>query len=90
MPSKPFEPISGLISLAILPVGTHARIEKMNGGRLLTRRLLGLGLRVGSEVDVLQHRGRGVVVANKGSRVALGGGVAEKLLMLPLDTGNGS
>jgi ferrous iron transport protein A len=74
-----------LISLAYLPVGKRARIEEMAGGRQMVRRLLSLGLRVGSEVEVVQHRGRGVVVASHGIRVALGGGVAEKLLILPLE-----
>lgn len=74
-----------LISLDLLPVNAHARIEELHGGREMTRRLLSLGLRIGSEVDVVQHRGRGVVVASHGVRVALGGGVAAKMLMLPLD-----
>ena len=74
-----------LISLATLPAGSHARIARLNGGRQLARRLLSLGLRIGSEVSVLQHRGHGVVVASHGARVALGAGVAEKLLMFPLD-----
>lgn len=52
----------------------------------MTRRLLSLGLRVGSKVDVVQHRGRGVVVASHGVRVALGGGIAAKMLMLPLES----
>ena len=73
-----------LVPLVTLPVGSRARIEQMVGGRQMTRRLLGLGLRVGSELQVLQQRGRGVVVASHGVRVALGGGVAEKLLVLPL------
>ena len=70
-----------LTSLDALPVGGHARIAAIQGGRNLHRRLMGLGLRVGSEVDVLHHRGRGVVVASAGNRIALGGGVAEKLLI---------
>lgn len=73
-----------LIPLAFLPEGSHARIEQLLGGRQLIRRLLGLGLRIGSELDVVQQRGRGVVVASHGVRVALGAGIAEKLLMLPL------
>jgi ferrous iron transport protein A len=77
-----------LMPLANLPVGSHARIEQLLGGRQMTRRLLSLGLRVGAELDVLQQRGRGVVVASHGVRVALGAGVAEKLLMLPLDSGS--
>lgn len=79
-----------LASLDSLPVGSHARIVSINGGRNLHRRLLGLGLRVGSEVAVLHHRGRGVVVACAGNRIALGGGVAEKLLIqtLPGESAN--
>jgi ferrous iron transport protein A len=45
---------------------------------------MSLGLRVGSEIDIVQHRGRGVVLASGSSRVALGGGVAEKLLVVEL------
>lgn len=71
------------ITLDQMPVGKKARIAKIEGDRSVARRLMGLGLRVGSEVSVLQHRGRGVVVANSGNRVALGGSIAGKLLMSP-------
>ena len=73
-------------TLDLIPVGERARISKIRGGKTLTRRLLGLGLRIGSEISVLQHRGRGVVVASAGNRVALGGSVANKLLMSPVTT----
>ena len=73
-----------LISLDTLSIGSRARIVLIQGGRNLHRRLMGLGLRVGSEVQVLHHRGSGVVIANAGNRIALGGGVAEKLLIEPL------
>jgi ferrous iron transport protein A len=87
--SMPSEIPVDLIPLALLPVGVKAKIERLDGGRQLARRLLGLGLRVGSQIEVVQHRGRGVVVACQGIRVALGGGVAEKLLMRPLEAGIG-
>ncbi|MES9969335.1 MAG: FeoA family protein [Candidatus Thiodiazotropha sp.] len=74
-----------LISLARLPVGRRARIKRIMGGRHLVHRLLSLGLRMGTEIELIQRRGAGVVVASQGARVALGAGVAEKLLMLPLD-----
>ena len=79
-----------LTSLDSLPVGSHARIAAILGGRNLHRRLMGLGLRVGAEVDVLHHRGRGVVVASAGNRIALGGGVAEKLMIELLPAGQDS
>jgi ferrous iron transport protein A len=74
-----------LIALARLPTGSCARIKRIMGGRHLIHKLLSLGLRVGSEIELIQRRGGGVVVANQGARVALGAGVAEKLLMLPLE-----
>lgn len=67
-----------------LPVGGSACIREIQGGQLLTRRLLSLGLRIGSQVTILHHRGRGVVVVSGGNRIALGGGVAEKMLVEPL------
>ncbi|MET0067343.1 MAG: FeoA family protein [Candidatus Thiodiazotropha sp.] len=73
-----------LLSLSRLPVGSRACISRVMGGRNLTHRLLSLGLRVGSEIELLQRRGGGVVVASEGTRVALGAGVAEKLLMSPI------
>jgi len=72
------------MSVFDLPIGTPARIAEIEGGQQLTRRLLGLGLRVGSEVAVLHHRRRGVVLSAGSTRVALGGGVAEKLSVEPL------
>ncbi|MEJ2393788.1 MAG: FeoA family protein [Candidatus Thiodiazotropha sp.] len=74
-------PTDQLIALARLPIGSHACIRRIQGGRQLTHRLLSLGLRVGSEIELTQRRGGGVVVANAGTRVALGAGVAEKLLV---------
>ncbi|MBZ0308448.1 MAG: ferrous iron transport protein A, partial [Anaerolineae bacterium] len=50
----------------------------------LSRKLLGLGLRVGTEVCVLQQRRRGVVVASAGCLVALGSTIANKLRIQPL------
>jgi len=78
-------PLEKPITLDQLPAGAYARITGISGDRGLARKLLGLGLRVGSEVCVLQRRNRGVVVANAGTRVALGSSVADKLLMQPLD-----
>jgi ferrous iron transport protein A len=71
-------------SLSNINAGERVRIAHIRGGRDLIRRLLSLGLREGVEVDVLQRRGRGVVVAHAGTRVAIGGGIAKKLDVSPL------
>lgn len=70
-----------ICSLSELGEGGKGRIREIRGGRNVTRRLLSLGLRVGTEIRVVQRRGGGVVVANEGNRVALGAGVADKLIV---------
>ena len=72
---------SNPVSLVDLPIGASARIAEIRGGRKLARRLLSLGLRVGSEIAILHHRGRGVVLSTGDTRVALGGGIVEKLMV---------
>jgi ferrous iron transport protein A len=81
------ETINAPTTLLQLPEGARARIIQIQGGRNLIRRLISLGLRIGSEINVVQQRKKGVVVACNGNRVALGYGVADKLFMLPLDQG---
>jgi ferrous iron transport protein A len=65
--------------LTDLSAGARVRIAEVRGGRAFTHKLLGLGLRVGSEVCVLQQRGRGMVLSSAETRVAVGGGVADQL-----------
>ncbi len=79
-------PVSGTdpsrpTSLAELDTGVRARIVEINAGSPMARRCLALGLRVGTEVTVSHRRGRGVVVASNGNRVALGGDMAARLLV---------
>lgn len=71
--------------LSAFPVGKRVRLITINGGRLLTRRLLALGLTVGNELEILHRRSGGVVVGRDGNRVALGRGVADKLIAEGLD-----
>jgi ferrous iron transport protein A len=79
------EASSHLSPLADLPLGASARLAEIRGGHKLARRLLGLGLRVGSRITVLHHRGRGVVLSYGDTRVALGGGIVERLWVEPID-----
>ena len=72
-------------TLSETPVGQKVRLIAIDGGRQLTRRLLSLGLSLGSEIEIVHRRGRGVVVAKQGNRVALGSGIAEKLRGEALD-----
>jgi ferrous iron transport protein A len=66
--------------------GQRVRLEQIRGDRSLARRLLGLGLRNGVELDIIQFRSNGVVVARGETRIALGAGVTDKLLVVPLES----
>ncbi len=68
-------------SLAELSLGESARIVEIGAGSRVVRRCLALGLRVGTELIVSHRRGRGVVVASNGNRVALGGDMAALVLV---------
>ena len=71
-------------NLLALQNGHSGRIAAIDGDRMLVRRMLSLGLRVGTVIDMLKHRGKSVVIQNAGTRVALGPGIAEKLFVEPL------
>jgi ferrous iron transport protein A len=62
-------------------VGQRLRLARIDGDDQLRRRLLSLGLAIGGEVELVQRRGGGVVLAHGGNRVALGHGVAQKILV---------
>jgi Fe2+ transport system protein FeoA len=71
--------VAEALPLSELRIGQRMRLVRVAGGHRLRRRLLALGLNIGGEVEVVQRRGGGVVLARDGNRVALGAGVAHKL-----------
>jgi len=66
-------------SLLSLKKGSKARIVEISDGSNTSRLMLSHGLRVGSVIDVLQQRKRGVVIASGATRIALGPDMASKL-----------
>jgi ferrous iron transport protein A len=76
-------PVKGF-PLMMADEGASLRIVALNGGKGLTVRLTELGLNVGSEVRVVQRQGGGLLVARGESRIALGGGMAAKILVAPI------
>jgi Fe2+ transport system protein FeoA len=66
-------------SLLSLKKGSKARIIKIDEGDNVCRLMLSQGLRVGSVIDILHQRKRGVVIGNGATRIALGHDMAKKL-----------
>ena len=71
--------------LTDVPIGRRATVTRIDGGRHMLQRLMSLGITTGSEIEVLHHRGGGVVVGLHGKRVALGAGVASHIHACPID-----
>ncbi len=70
-----------LMPLAMLPPYQRAVVRRIVGGRCLVRRLVELGFTPNTEVYVVKSPPGPVLVWVKGSRVALGWGVAMKILV---------
>jgi ferrous iron transport protein A len=69
-------------SLSDLRTGESARIRKMQGGHGFLSRLASLGFTPGADLRVVQNYGHGPIIVNlRGTRVALGRGEAEKILV---------
>ena len=73
------------LPLSEMAIGQRLRLVGVLGGNRLKRRLLALGLNVGGELEIVQRRGGGVVLARGGNRVALCAGIAQKLYVEPID-----
>ena len=70
--------------LSAVPPGRRVRIASYAGGRMLRARLVALGLNVGREVDIIQNNKGLIIIGINGGRVALGRGVSQKILVVPL------
>lgn len=73
--------------LALAGEGERVRIAAMSGGKGVEKRLIDLGLPVGTEIEVVHRQGPGrMVVGRAFARVALGAGMTKKILVtLPTD-----
>jgi ferrous iron transport protein A len=68
--------------LAMAQEGERLRIHLLRGGKGLETRLTALGLNVGSELTVSQRSGGSLVVLRGETRIALGAGMAHKIMVV--------
>ncbi|MHB8786956.1 MAG: FeoA family protein [Thauera sp.] len=81
--SSPNRPDAFPLSMAA--EGEPVRVVGILGGSAMAMRVAELGLNVGSELVVRQRQGGGLVVGRGEARFALGGGMAHKILVAPLE-----
>jgi len=75
---------SAAFPLTAAGVGSCVRLERIRAGEKLTHRLAEMGLTPGVELCVVQDAGGPLLLAVRGSRLALGRGMAHKMLVSPL------
>jgi ferrous iron transport protein A len=69
-------------SLSEIEEGVSVTVVGIQGGRGIRNRLTEMGLLPGAEITVLRNGGRGpFVICVKNSRMALGRGVADKIMV---------
>ena len=68
-------------TLAMPSEGDSVRIIALRAGRQSDRRLTDLGLNIGTRLRVVQRHGGGLIVARGNTRLALGGGMAMKIVV---------
>ncbi len=77
-------PRRGLLSLDELPPGRRARVVRIEAGTRALRRLVEMGLTPGTVVEVVADYGGPILVRVRGTVIAIGRGMARKVLVEPL------
>jgi ferrous iron transport protein A len=83
---SPEDSLLNAITLAKARQGMQYEVVRIDGGGNVRTRLASLGVLPGQNITVMQPGGFGpVMIAVKGSKLALGGGVTKKVLVRPID-----
>lgn len=78
----PVPPRSTAFPLSMASVGAPVRLVEVRASRKLTHRLAEMGITTGVILTVIQDAGGPLLVAVRGSRVAIGRGIAHHLQVL--------
>jgi ferrous iron transport protein A len=76
--------VSAAIPLPFATPGEYVRIAGFGHGHDLEKRLAAMGLTLGGEIRLMQQEGGNLVVAAGNTRLALGHGLAQKILVTPI------
>jgi Fe2+ transport system protein FeoA len=74
-------PLNGVQPLSTAPQNQKLQVVKVTAGRRATHRLTEMGLTPGVEVKIVQDNGGPLLLAVRGSRLAIGRCLANKVLV---------
>ena len=73
-----------IVPLWQAPMGVPLRIEAIQADKATEKRLLSMGMPLGTLVEILHRRGAAVVLAVGGARLAVGSDMARRILVEPI------
>ena len=73
--------VDSITPLTAAQIGQPLTLVRISAGRALKLRLVEMGLTPGTELRILQDNGGPMIVAVRGSRLAVGRSMAHKLLV---------
>jgi len=73
-----------LLTLDELPVGSKARVVRIEAGTRALRRLVEMGFTPGTSIEIVADYGGPILVRVRGSVIAIGRGMARKVYVEPL------
>jgi len=72
---------AGAFPLSMTAIGERVRLESILGGEKINQRLTALGLTPGVELCIVQDAGGPLLISVRDSRIALGRGMAQKIMV---------
>lgn len=73
--------MTGTFPLAMAGIGEDLRLESVRGGEKLIHRLTAMGLTPGVTFRIVQDAGGPLLLSVRDSRIALGRGMAQKVMV---------
>lgn len=70
-----------IMSLTDFVTGDKGRVDSINAGRRASKRLYEMGFNTGASVKVVKNDSGPIIVSLNGNKVALGRGLAGKILL---------
>ena len=70
--------------LSLADEGRSFKIVLLNGGKSIGKRLSSLGLNINCELEIVNRQGGSLVVGRNQTRLALGMGMARKIMVVPV------
>ncbi len=71
----------GLLQLSGMKAGEEGIVRQVTGGMGFIKKLINIGIRIGSKVKVINASKGPIIISSEGTKAAIGKGAASKILI---------